>query len=43
MVLLIFALGALLGVLAGGALCARYLRAAIADDIGKTHRETSCE
>ena len=34
MVLLIFALGALLGVLAGGALCARYLRAAIADDIG---------
>jgi hypothetical protein len=34
MVLLIFFLGALLGVLAGGALCARYLRAAIADDIG---------
>jgi len=34
MVLLIFALGALLGVLAGGALCARYLRSAIADDIG---------
>jgi hypothetical protein len=34
MVLLIFALGAMLGVLAGGALCARYLRAAIADDIG---------
>jgi hypothetical protein len=34
MVLLIFALGTLLGVLAGGALCARYLRAAIADDIG---------
>ena len=34
MVLLIFALGARLGVLAGGALCARYLRAAIADDIG---------
>ena len=34
MVLLIFALGALLGVLAGGALCVRYLRAAIADDIG---------
>jgi hypothetical protein len=33
-VLLIFALGALLGVLAGGALCAHYLRAAIADDIG---------
>jgi hypothetical protein len=34
MVLLIFCVGALLGVLAGGALCARYLRAAIADDIG---------
>ena len=34
MVLLIFALGALLGVLAGGALCVRYLRSAIADDIG---------
>lgn len=34
MVLLIFALGAMLGVLVGGALCARYLRAAIADDIG---------
>lgn len=34
MVLLIFALGAMLGILAGGALCARYLRAAIADDIG---------
>ena len=34
MVLLIFVLGALLGVLAGGALCARYLRSAIADDIG---------
>jgi len=34
MVLLIFALGALLGVLAGGVLCMRYLRSAIADDIG---------
>jgi hypothetical protein len=34
MVLLIFALGAMLGILAGVALCARYLRAAIADDIG---------
>lgn len=34
MVLLIFALGALLGVLAGGVLCIRYLRSAIADDIG---------
>jgi hypothetical protein len=31
---LIFVLGMLLGVLAGGALCVRYLRAAIADDIG---------
>ena len=31
--LLIFVLGALLGVLAGGALCVRYLRSAIADDI----------
>ena len=34
MVLLIFALGALLGVLAGGALCVRYLRATLAADIG---------
>jgi hypothetical protein len=34
MVLLIFALGTLLGVLAGGALCVRYLRSAIADDVG---------
>jgi hypothetical protein len=34
MVLLIFVLGALLGVLAGGAVAARYLRAAITDDIG---------
>ena len=34
MVLLIFALGALLGVLAGGALCVYHLRSAIADDIG---------
>jgi len=32
--LLIFALGAMLGVLAGGALCVRYLRSAIAGDIG---------
>ncbi len=32
--LLVFVLGALLGVLAGGALCVRYLRSAIADDIG---------
>jgi hypothetical protein len=34
MVLLIFILGALLGVLAGGTLCVRYLRSAISDDIG---------
>jgi len=34
MVLLIFLTGALVGVLAGGALCVRYLRSAIADDIG---------
>jgi hypothetical protein len=32
--LLIFFVGALLGVLAGGALCVHYLRSAIADDIG---------
>src|SRR5580692_4985702 len=31
--LLIFFVGALLGILAGGALCVRYLRSAIADDI----------
>jgi hypothetical protein len=34
MVLLIFALGALLGVLAGGVMVARYMRTAITDDIG---------
>jgi hypothetical protein len=34
MVLLIFFVGALLGVLAGGTLCVHYLRSAIADDIG---------
>ncbi len=34
MVWLIFLLGALLGVLAGGALCVQYLRAAITADIG---------
>jgi hypothetical protein len=34
LIFLIFALGTLLGVLAGGVLCARYLRSAIADDIG---------
>jgi hypothetical protein len=32
--LLIFISGTLLGIIAGGALCVRYLRAAIADDIG---------
>ena len=32
--LLTFISGALLGIIAGGAVCARYLRAAIADDIG---------
>jgi hypothetical protein len=31
---LIFLVGALLGVVAGGALCLRYLRSAVADDIG---------
>lgn len=34
MVLLIFLVGALLGVLGGGTLCVHYLRSAIADDIG---------
>ena len=34
MALLIFLVGALFGVLAGGAACIHYLRAAIADDIG---------
>ena len=34
MVLLIFMVGALLGVLAGGALCVHYLRSEIAADIG---------
>jgi hypothetical protein len=34
MVLLIFVLGALLGVLAGGALCVYHLRSAITGDIG---------
>jgi ABC-type lipoprotein release transport system permease subunit len=34
MVLLIFFLGALLGVLIGGALCVRYLRQEIAGNIG---------
>jgi hypothetical protein len=32
--MLIFVLGALLGVLGGGTLCVYYLRSAIADDIG---------
>ena len=34
MVLLSFAVGALLGVLAGGVLCARYLRQEVAANIG---------
>ncbi|MFY9931261.1 MAG: hypothetical protein WAK82_25010 [Streptosporangiaceae bacterium] len=34
MVLLIFAVGALLGVLAGGAACIRYLRREVTADIG---------
>jgi len=34
MTLLIFVVGALAGVLAGGALCVHYLRSAVADDIG---------
>ena len=34
MVLLIFIVGALLGVLAGGTLCVHYLRSAITGDIG---------
>jgi len=34
MFLLIFAVGTLLGVLAGGALCVRYLRHEIAADVG---------
>jgi hypothetical protein len=34
MFILIFLVGALLGVLAGGALCVRYLRREIAADIG---------
>ena len=34
MILLIFAVGTLLGVLAGGALCVRYLRSEISADIG---------
>ncbi len=36
MVLLIFILGALLGILMGGALCVHYLRSEIAADIGPT-------
>ncbi len=38
MVLLIFIVGALLGILAGGALCVHYLRSEIAADIGPTLR-----
>lgn len=39
MVLLIFILGTLLGILAGGALCIRYLRREIAADIGPQLRQ----
>jgi hypothetical protein len=34
MTALIFLVGALTGILAGGAVCFRYFRAAVADDIG---------
>ena len=34
MIVMIFVLGALLGILAGGALCVRYLRREVAGDIG---------
>jgi hypothetical protein len=38
MILLIFTVGILLGVLAGGTLCVRYLRREISADIGPTLR-----
>jgi hypothetical protein len=38
MTVMIFILGALLGVLGGGALCVRYMRHAILADIGPTLR-----
>jgi hypothetical protein len=43
MVLLIFILGALLGALAGGALCVRYLRHEIAADIGPQLRHMQAQ
>jgi hypothetical protein len=39
MIMLIFALGALLGVLVGGGLCIRYLRREITADIGPQLRQ----
>jgi hypothetical protein len=36
--IMLFLIGALLGVLAGGALCVRYLRREIAADVGPTLR-----
>jgi hypothetical protein len=41
MLMLIFALGVLLGVLFGGGLCVRYLRREIAADIGPQLRQIS--
>jgi hypothetical protein len=41
--LLIFALGAMIGVLAGGALVVRHFRAAIAGDIGPLIRRMHAE
>ena len=43
MILLIFALGTLLGILAGGGLCVRYLRREIAADIGPQLRRIQGE
>lgn len=39
MLILVFALGALLGVLVGGGLCVRYLRREIAADVGPQLRQ----
>lgn len=41
--MLIFLVGALLGVIAGGALCVRYLRREIADDIGPKLRRVQVQ
>ena len=43
MILLIFLVGALLGVLGGGTLCVHYLRSAISDDIGPQLRRMHAE